>query len=129
MKQNINNTKLVSRAQSEEAIYLRQIFNGEYKVPKILKDERERQLKLMDMDREKDTGLKKSIIELTEKIKTILIESNKNRIQSTGENDDDLVFVKEKKVSSLERKHKDYLNQKLKFDKSIFCLLYTSRCV
>ncbi|GMC24118.1 unnamed protein product [Saccharomyces cerevisiae] len=118
-KQNINNTKLVSRAQSEEVTYLRQIFNGEYKVPKILKEERERQLKLMDMDKEKDTGLKKSIIDLTEKIKTILIENNKNRLQTRNENDDDLVFVKEKKISSLERKHKDYLNQKLKFDRSI----------
>ncbi|QHS76708.1 SUMO protease ULP1 [Saccharomyces paradoxus] len=119
-KQNINNTKLVSRAQSEEVTYLRQIFNGEYKVPKILKDERERQLRLMDLDRAKDTSLKKSIIDLTEKIKTILIENNnKNRLQTRNENDDDLVFVKEKKISSLERKHKDYLNQKLKFDKSI----------
>lgn len=118
-KQNINNTKLVSRAQSEEVTYLRQIFNGEYKVPKILKDERERQLRLMDMDRAKDTSLRKSIIDLTEKIKTILIENNKNRQQTRNENDDDLVFVKEKKISSLERKHKDYLNQKLKFDKSI----------
>lgn len=71
------------------------------------------------MDKEKDTGLKKSIIDLTEKIKTILIENNKNRLQTRNENDDDLVFVKEKKISSLERKHKDYLNQKLKFDRSI----------
>lgn len=48
----------MSRAQSEEVTYLRQIFNGEYKVPKILKEERERQLKLMDMDKEKRHWLK-----------------------------------------------------------------------
>ncbi|CAI4053553.1 hypothetical protein SKDZ_16G2460 [Saccharomyces kudriavzevii ZP591] len=119
-KQNINNTKLVSRAQSEEVIYLRQIFNGEYKVPKILEDEREKQLKLMDLDKAKDTGLKKSIIDLTEKIKTILIENNnKNKTQAKDKDDDDLILVKENKVSSLERKHKIYLHQKLKFDRSI----------
>lgn len=119
VKQNINDTKLVSRAQSEEVTYLRQIFNGEYMIPKILKDERVRQLKLMDMDKAKDAGLKKSIIDLTEKIKAILIENNnKNKIQAK-DNDDDLVFVKENKVSSLEKKHKDYLNQKIKFDRSI----------
>ncbi|KOG96286.1 SUMO protease ULP1 [Saccharomyces eubayanus] len=120
VKQNINDTKLVSRAQSEEVTYLRQIFNGEYTVPKILKDERARQLKLMDMDKAKDAGLKNSIIDLTEKIKAILIENNnKNKLQAKDKDDDDLVFVKEKKVSSLEKKHKDYLNQKIKFDKSI----------
>ncbi|CAI1767139.1 hypothetical protein SEUBUCD650_0P02600 [Saccharomyces eubayanus] len=120
VKQNINDTKLVSRAQSEEVTYLRQIFNGEYTVPKILKDERARQLKLMDMDKAKDAGLKNSIIDLTEKIKAILIENNnKNKLQAKDKDDDDLVFVKEKKVSSLEKKHKDYLNQKIKFNKSI----------
>lgn len=84
----------ILRDQSDEITYLRMIFQSDEEIPQLLKDERERQLKMMQIDPVVDSRLKRSILELTDKIKDIWIDS-KGKIQG---NDDDVVIFKEIKT-------------------------------
>lgn len=106
---------LILRDQSEDIEYLKMIYNGEYKVPKIIENERDEQMRLMQGDMSKNKKAKKSIVDLTEKIKNILLES-RDRRQTIN---DDLIFVREQKVSPLEKKRKEYNIQQLRFDRSL----------
>lgn len=107
--------QLALRTQSEEIEYLKMIFNGEYKVPKMIEDEREEQMKLMQVHLAGNQKVKKSIVDLTERIRNILLD-NADRKQA---NDDDIIFIKESKVSPLDKKRKEFQNQQLRFDRSL----------
>lgn len=113
-RQNSNNNQLVLRNQSEEVEYLKMIFKGEYKVPKIIEDEREEQLMLMQRDRAKNNRLK-GISDLTEKIKNILLEKANDRKTK----DEDLIFVREQKIKPLGENTRNFYHQRLLFDRSI----------
>lgn len=124
-KESINDTRMILSGRSDEVAYLRQIFNGKYEIPKIISDERDEQLRLLERDRQVgrkyNTGIKKSIIDITEKIRDILIENReKNKFHKNKErNDDDIIFVKEHKLTSLEKKRQDFYNESLKLDKTL----------
>ncbi|CCE90989.1 SUMO protease ULP1 TDEL_0C01000 [Torulaspora delbrueckii] len=107
------NNQLTPRAQSDEVKYLKTIYNGEYQVPKILEDERENQLSLLQRD--KDSQLKKTIVDLTQKIKNILVE----REGASSASDDDFMIVSERKVSSLERKRYDFQRRRVNVDRAL----------
>lgn len=125
-KENINNAQMILRGRSDEVSYLRQIFNGTYEIPKIIEDEREEQLRLLERDRQiskvQNSRIKNSIIDITEKIKRILMESRKQLNEPTTarfSNDDDLIFVREHKLTSLEKKRQDFYSDNFKHDKSL----------
>lgn len=120
-KRNINDTKAVLRAQSEEISYLRQIFNGEYQIPEILENERNRQLDLLARDRKNSNtkNFRKSIIDLTEKIKNILLKDYKGSTNNEIYQDDSLVFIEERKIPVLEHKRREFFKQRLNYDRSI----------
>lgn len=106
---------LTLRNQCAELAYLRMIFNGEYKVPKMIRDERENQLKILQNERSDNIKMKKHIVDLTERIRNIILErSNEKKDAQT----DELVILKEQKISSLERKRKDYRTRRQKLDQS-----------
>ncbi|CCC72041.1 hypothetical protein NCAS_0J00620 [Naumovozyma castellii] len=120
-----NNTRedaiQVLREKSDEVSYLKQIFNGEYQIPKCVQDEREHQLKLLELDRIQDLNenknIKRSIIDLTEKIKNVLLDRTHKK--DNNENTDDIIIVKEKKISPLEKKRRQYLDEKINYNKSL----------
>ncbi|SMN22715.1 similar to Saccharomyces cerevisiae YPL020C ULP1 Protease that specifically cleaves Smt3p protein conjugates [Maudiozyma saulgeensis] len=123
-KENINNANMILRGRSDEVSYLRQIFTGEYEIPKIINDEREEQLKLLERDRQlgkaQNSKIKSSIIDITERIKKVLMENRKLLTeQPNKETDDDLIFVKEQKLTSLEKKRQDFYNDSFKLDKTL----------
>ena len=107
------NNQLTPRAQSDEGKNLKTIYNGEYQVPKILEDERENQLSLLQRD--KDSQLKKTIVDLTQKIKNILVE----REGASSASDDDFMIVSERKISSLERKRYDFQRRRVNVDRAL----------
>lgn len=143
-----NDIKLIKRGYSREVSYLRQIFNGEYQIPKIIADERENQLRLIDEDKKlsqewlenelkkrksfdtkNEHSFKKSIIDLTERIKHVLLNhqpSNKiDKVKVNNEdNSDDLIFIKERKYkqASLQRKREKYLEESERFRKELLRL-------
>ena len=117
---------LILREASIEKSYLRSIFRGEYEVPKILRDERDLQLQLLEKDRQaanaQNSRLKKSIVDVTQRIRDAIMTNSHIRKARSGtfqEDDDDLIFVKEHKLTSMERKRQDFLNDSAKFDKTI----------
>lgn len=133
-RENINNTQLILRGYSEEVSYLRQIYNGEYQIPKIIADERENQLRLINEDKQKtkqwlqavkkdeeSSIFRRSIVDLTDKIKNILLNQTHLNKKSTISHDD-LIFIRERKQSPLERKHKQYLENDEKFNKELLKL-------
>ncbi|EDO15332.1 hypothetical protein Kpol_1011p2 [Vanderwaltozyma polyspora DSM 70294] len=90
-----------STTSMDQIEYLRSIFRGEYEIPQILKDERQHQLELLDEDKEQYIGLKKNVVNLTEKIKRVLSDYKENEFK------DDLIIVKEQTVDPLEKKRRD----------------------
>lgn len=145
-RENTNNTQLVRQGYSDEIAYLRQIYNGEYEIPKIIKDEKERQLRLLEEDKRQSqawvenekrkknkqlvhpdtSSFRKSIVDLTDKIKRVLLNKNNKSSQqspiSTLESNDDLIFIKEKKQTSLQNKRKQYLDESERFNKELLRL-------
>lgn len=107
--------KLILRNQRDELAYLRMIFNGEYKVPKMIQDEKDNQLKMLQNDRTSNTKTKKYIVDLTERIKNIILEKTIDKKEAQN---DDVVILKEQRISSLERKRKEYQIRRQKFDQS-----------
>lgn len=127
---------------SDEIDFLRKIFNGEEQMPKSVKDERENQLRLMEQDKllfrhhnnndlgtnnnNSNTKIKKSIIDLTGKIKSMLInglnQDTKNGQLDDNTDDDDLIFIKERKISSLENKYNQYYHDTNKFNDELIKL-------
>ncbi|KAG0672350.1 Smt3-specific protease [Maudiozyma exigua] len=125
-KESISNAPMILRGESDEVSYLRQIFNGTYEIPKIIEDEREEQWRLLERDRQlgkvQNSRIKNSIIDITEKIKKILMESRKQLNEPTAArtgHNDDLIFVREHKLTSLEKKRQDFYNDNFKLDKSL----------
>ncbi|CCD24286.1 SUMO protease ULP1 NDAI_0C06270 [Naumovozyma dairenensis CBS 421] len=121
-----NDAMLVLKGRSDEATYLKQIFNGEHLIPKVIQDEKNHQLKLLSMDskleRRNDLTIRKSIVDLTETIKNVLLDKRKNNNrnqQSNFSNEDDMTIIKERTISSLERKKRTYLHQRLQYDKAL----------
>ncbi|AAS54471.2 AGL019Wp [Eremothecium gossypii ATCC 10895] len=98
---------------ADEISYLRMVFNGEYKPLKMIQEERKQQLRLLQMD-SRDTGLKRSILNLTERIRSVLIDTRQSQNQ-----DADVMIVKERIIDPLSLKRKAFYAQKLKFDRSI----------
>lgn len=102
------------RNDSDQISYLKDVFNGEYKVPEILRDEKLNQLELLEKDKLGNAGIKKTIFHLTEKIKEALSKDIKPL------SDDDLFIINERKVNPLEKKRKDFYDRYLDFNKSLF---------
>ncbi|SCV99977.1 LAFE_0B06700g1_1 [Lachancea fermentati] len=100
---------------NDEISYLRMVFNGEYRAPKMIEEEKDRQIKLLEEDRiRKSDKSKNPITQLTERIKAVLIE-NKN-----VPTNDDLIIVREQKAKSPAKYQRNNFNeQKLKFDTSL----------
>lgn len=146
-RENINNTQLIRQGYSDEIAYLRQIYNGEYETPQIIADEKERQLRLLEEDKRQSqawvenekrkrnnqsvhadpSSFKKSILDLTDKIKHVLLNKtyNKPSPQSTVtkvEPNDDLIFIKEKKQTSLQKKRQQYIDESERFNKELLRL-------
>lgn len=146
-RENINNTQLIRQGYSDEVTYLRQLYNGEYEIPKIIADEKERQLRLIDEDKKQTrawaeneskkknnqlvrhnstSSFKKSIVDLTDKIKHVLLnQNNKQPPQLTSkatEPNDDVIFIKEKKQTSLQKKRQKYLDDSERFNKELLRL-------
>lgn len=110
-----SNNSLTLRNQCAELAYLRMIFNGEYKVPKMIQDERENQLKILQNERSNNTKMRKHIVDLTERIRNIILERSNEKKDAQN---DELVILKEQKINSLERKRKDYWTRRQKVDQS-----------
>lgn len=110
-----SNRKQLLGTQWDELGYLRMVFNGEYKIPKMIEDERENQLKMMENDRKDTTKVRKYIVDLTERIKNVILEKSDEKKES---NDNDLVILKEQRVSSLEKRRKEYQSRRQRFDQS-----------
>lgn len=102
-------------AQWDELGYLRMIFNGEYKIPKMIQDERENQLKMLQKDRNNTVRVRKHIVDLTEKIKNIILSKSNEEKDSK---DDDLVILKEQRINTLEKKRELYKSRYQRFDQS-----------
>lgn len=143
-----DNLRLIKRGYSKEVSYLRQIYNGEYQIPKIIADEKENQLRLINEDKKlsqewletelkkqnrfnqkSEHSFKKSIIDLTERIKHVLLNhqpSNKtDKVDIKNENNsDDLIFIKERKYKqeSLQRKREKYLEESKRFREELLRL-------
>ncbi|KTB18811.1 Ubiquitin-like-specific protease 1 [Nakaseomyces glabratus] len=94
----------------KEFEYLRMIYNGEYDLPETIKLERERQLKLLHDDRGRDAMLRASVSELTNRISSILKETLPRA------RNDDLIILKEKNVSELDKKRQEFERQRTKFN-------------
>ena len=123
-RDNQPSSALTLREASIEKSYLRSIFRGEYEVPKIIRDERELQLQLLEKDRQvanaTNSRLKKSIVDVTQKIKDVIMaNSGMNRAKNLAADDDDVIFIKEHKLTSMERRRQDFLNDNAKFDRTI----------
>ncbi|AGO13848.1 AaceriAGL019Wp [[Ashbya] aceris (nom. inval.)] len=99
---------------ADEISYLRMVFNGEYKPLKMIQEERKQQLRLLEMDSRDTAGLKRSILNLTERIRSVLIDTKQSQKQ-----DADVMIVKERMLDPLSLKRKEFYAQKLKFDRSI----------
>lgn len=106
--------KSVAPQKTDEVNYLRMIFDGQYQVPKVVEEERENQLRMLRNDTEPQ--LKRSIVDLTKRIKNILLEKAGNR---QLKDDDDLVILRERKINALDRKRQEYENRRLKFNRSL----------
>lgn len=116
------NERALTTKQSQEVSYLQMVFNGEYQLPEPVRREQEHQLLLLSRDRD-DSKLDRgrhSIINLTERIKALLLESRK-KIGATDRDDTetDLIFIKERKVDPLEERKKQFYDKALKFDRSL----------
>ncbi|CCF56464.1 hypothetical protein KAFR_0B01650 [Kazachstania africana CBS 2517] len=121
-RENINDAKMILRGRSDEVSYLKQIFNGEYTLPKVIEDERQQQLKLLERDRktgQRHNKFKKTVIDLTERIKNVLLDNKQSLLLKQKKEEDDLIFIKEKKLTPLERKHKEFYNENLKLDQTL----------
>lgn len=107
---------------SEEVSYLQTVFNGGINISSDLQVERQHQLQLLSNDRRQQHNASKlSIINLTERIKNLLLE-NRARIGPYNEQSDrgdDLIFLQERKVDPVEEKRKQIRYQTLKFDRSL----------
>lgn len=107
---------LTIRKPSEELSYLRMVFNGEYRAPALIEEQRDTQLKLREQEREglKST-FKNSVASLTERFKAVLAENLGKR-----ESPDDLIIIKERRLPEHENplKHRTGF-QKLRFDTSV----------
>lgn len=112
-RKSTSNSQTTLRSQFDEVYHLKTIYNGEYQIPKILEDERERQLSLLQKD--KDSQLKKTIVDLTEKIKSILTERELTRPSS----EDEIIIVKERKINSLERKRREFQRRRENVDRAL----------
>ncbi|GAV54847.1 hypothetical protein ZYGR_0AS01700 [Zygosaccharomyces rouxii] len=110
-----NSRKRLLGTQWDELGYLRMVFNGEYKVPKMIQDEKENQLKMLQKDRNNTVKVRKYIVDLTERIKNIILEKSNEEKENR---DDDLVILKEQRVSTLEKKRKEYQSRCQRFDQS-----------
>lgn len=99
---------------TDEVNYLRMIFNGHYQLPRALEEERENQLRMLRSDTEPQ--LKTSIVDLTKRIKDILLEKTGTR---RPKEDDDLVILRERKVNSLDKKRDEYEQRRLKFKRPL----------
>lgn len=108
--------QMIPYQSPEEVSYLKMVFNGEYQAPKIIEDQWKEQLRLLEQDkaRSESSSLKNSIINLTEKIKQVILDNQQKR-----EDPDDLIFVKEQKVEPPSFDRKTFYGQHLKFDTSI----------
>ncbi|AET41144.1 SUMO protease ULP1 Ecym_7307 [Eremothecium cymbalariae DBVPG len=110
---NGRNRHLALNKAAPEISYLKMIYNGEYPPP-MFEKERETQLKLLYKDSQSEKGLRKSIINLTEKIRDVLLDK-----KPQDSEDNDIVIVKEERVDPLYLKRKEFYSQQLKFDRSI----------
>ncbi|QLL31760.1 hypothetical protein HG536_0B06270 [Torulaspora globosa] len=99
---------------TDEVNYLRMIFDGHYQLPKVLEEERENQLKMLRNDAEPQ--LKTSIVDLTKRIRDILLEKTGTR---RLKEDDDLVILRERKINSLDKKRGEYEQRRLKFNRPL----------
>ncbi|CAR28436.1 hypothetical protein ZYGR_0S00660 [Zygosaccharomyces rouxii] len=109
------NKKQPLGTQWDELGYLRTVFNGEYTVPKMIQDERENQLKMLQKDKNNTIKVRKYIVDLTERIKNIILEKSNEEKENK---DDDLVILKEQRVSTLEKKRKEHQSRCQRFDQS-----------
>lgn len=116
-RKKVYSQSLAPQSSKEEVNYLRMIFGGQYQVPEIIEKERESQLKMLREDAEPQ--LKRSIVDLTKKIKNILLEKTSTRYRRE---DGDLVILKERKVNPLEKKRQEYERRRVKFDRSMLDL-------
>lgn len=110
-RNSLSNSQLTLRTQSDEVNYLKRIYNGQYQVPEILEEERENQLSLLQKDR--DSHLKKTIVDLTQRIKNILSEREASRQGS----ENDITIVRERKIDSLERKRSEFQRRRRNIDR------------
>ncbi|AMD22320.1 HGL020Wp [Eremothecium sinecaudum] len=94
--------------------FLKMVYNGELRTNEAIENERRAQLQLLESSTRESKSLKKSIINLTEKIKEILIDRQPSVIL-----DNDVKIISERKVDPLTLKRKEFYNQKLKFDRSL----------
>ncbi|CCH60770.1 hypothetical protein TBLA_0D02670 [Henningerozyma blattae CBS 6284] len=123
---------VILRDRSDEIRYLKMIFNGKYEIPEILKNERQRQLNLLRQDKKSynkavddqtnnDNELKSSIIDLTSKIKNAILDSRKPSENKVYTNDD-IVLLKEQKLTPLEKRNKEFQLQQLRFNRYLVSL-------
>ncbi|CCK70015.1 SUMO protease ULP1 KNAG_0D02660 [Huiozyma naganishii CBS 8797] len=120
-KNGIDDADVILRSESDELACLREIFNGEYCIPKVIADERKHQLQLLNRDKQvmepsSTSKWRNSVVMLTEKIRNILLLEGHTSKESQ---DNDVVFVKEKKIPSLEEKRQRYHDNKKLFDKKL----------
>ncbi|BAO38672.1 ULP1 [Kluyveromyces marxianus] len=124
---NKHSSNSLALRQSDELSYLKDIFNGEYRVPVEVQKERANQLRLLSNDanvssRSSSSNSSNNIMNLTEKIKTLLLENRRLITGPEGKgtsSDDDVVIIKERKIDPLEEKRKQIYRQTLKFDRSV----------
>ncbi|CUS25061.1 LAQU0S26e00144g1_1 [Lachancea quebecensis] len=107
---------LTIRQPSEELSYLRMVFNGEYKAPALIEEQKNTQLKLREQERERlKSTFRNSVTSLTERFKAVLAENLGKK-----ESPDDLILVKERRLPGNETplKHRSG-HQRLRFDTSV----------
>lgn len=110
-----NSKSLTARQPSEEISYLRLVFNGHYKAPALIEDQKLEQLRLREEERKNfKNSFKSSVASLTERFKAVLTENLPNV------DDNRVLFVRERKIpSQFTSDNNDGVNHRLKFDTSI----------
>lgn len=114
-----SNNETILRDRSDQVKYLKMMFNGKYEIPKILKDEREHQLQLLEEDKKKNRENRNSLKELTIKIKNAISDKSFFDISN---NNDDLILLKEQKLTPLDNRRKQYELQRLRFQRDLSLL-------
>ncbi|CEP63568.1 SUMO protease ULP1 LALA0_S08e05578g [Lachancea lanzarotensis] len=107
--------KITARNSTEEISYLRMIYNGHYKAPDLIESHKNEQLLLrkQEFKQYNRPSSSQSWSSVTEKVKEIL---NKSLGASTN---DDLIIVKEQRISPREVKSERLENRHFKFDTSV----------